>query len=115
MICIFFHCLSQLVLDVPSAPKDFERQGVLAIFYVKQGYVIIDEAAKRIAQREAKRTGKPLLFIDKTRGFDTYQEDHDEGSSRGRGDLFQCESNYEWESREAGISATYLRGKPLLK
>lgn len=90
----------QLVLNVPPALDDFEHRTVQAVFFVKQGHVVIDEISKRIAQREAKRMKKPVLYLDQASYSDDAEGHHDGVATIRGGDLFHCETD-----------GAYLRGK----
>ncbi|KAL3912073.1 MAG: hypothetical protein SGILL_007029 [Bacillariaceae sp.] len=78
---------NELVLEVPTGPSEaeFANHTVQAVFYMKGNGLVMDEIAYRTARREAKRMGKPLMYIDLDRVQDSEQ------------DLFHCESSDEQE------------------
>jgi hypothetical protein len=56
---------NELVLDVPIDEREFASRAVQAVFYIKGiSGTVTELLARRIAQREARRLQKPLLYID---------------------------------------------------
>lgn len=73
---------NELVLEVPTADSEavFTNHTAQAVFYLKGNGLVMDEIARRVAKRESKRMGKPMMHIDLKKSNDTSL------------DLFHCES-----------------------
>jgi hypothetical protein len=75
---------NELVLDVPTGSEsEFANQTVQAVFHIQGNGVVMDEVARRLARREARRINKPHLYVD-LRSLDNPNED-----------LFHCSSEEE--------------------
>lgn len=73
---------NELVLDAPIDDEEFASRAVQAVFYIKgTSGIVVEEIARRIAQREAVRLRKPLLFVDLSA---------DGSPNTNGGDLFRC-------------------------
>jgi hypothetical protein len=74
---------NELVLDVPIDEQEFASRAVQAVFYIKGiSGIVVEEIARRVARREARRLRKALLYVELSANG-THQD-------ATKGDIFQC-------------------------